>query len=170
MFGFSFIVLLPAWAVEVLHGDATTNGLLNSARGFGALIGALGIASLGRFNYRGRLLTAGTFLFPLLLSVFSFIRWVPFSLLVLSGAGAALVLIYNLANSMVQTHVSDELRGRVMSIYSLTFFGTIPIGSLLLGQIADVAGAPAALQIGCLGLISFAILIWLLAPGIRGLE
>ncbi|MCC6956656.1 MAG: MFS transporter [Anaerolineales bacterium] len=170
MFGFAFVTLLPAWAVEVLGGDAATNGLLNSARGFGALIGALSIAALGRFNYRGKLMTIGTFMFPLILLGFSFIRQVPFALITLCGAGAALMLIMNLANAVVQTYVADEFRGRVMSIFSLVFFGLIPVGSLLLGQIADHTSEPTALVFSCLVLLLFAALIAIFAPIIRHIE
>jgi MFS family permease len=170
MFGFSFVFLLPAWAVDVLGGDVTTNGLLNSARGLGALIGALGIASLGRFNYRGKLLTLGTFLMPILLLIFSAVRQLPFSLLALCGVGSALVLVLNLANAMVQSIVSDELRGRVMSIYSLVFFGLNPIGALLIGQVATVISEPVALLIASLVLFFFSALVWFIAPGVRAME
>jgi MFS family permease len=98
LFGFSFVTLMPAWAVKILHGDATTNGLLQSARGLGALGSALFIASLGRFKFRGKLLTAGSFAFPLCLIGFSAIRWLPASLAALFAAGFAQMLIMNLAN------------------------------------------------------------------------
>lgn len=169
-FGFSFVPLLPAWAVEVLGGDVRTNGLLHSARGVGALIGALGIASLGRFNYRGKLLSIGLFLFPILLLIFSFLRWLPTSLLALAGAGAALVLVMNLANSLVQTSTEDDLRGRVTSIYTLTFFGFLPLGSLIIGQLAERTTEPQAVQFGSTVLIIFAILIWFFAPKLRKLN
>jgi predicted MFS family arabinose efflux permease len=170
LFGFSFITLLPAWSVEVLGGDVKTNGLLNSARGFGALIGALSIASLGRFKFRGKLLSLGTLLFPALMILFSFARWLPVSLLILSGIGAALVMIMNLANSLVQTNTEDAFRGRVSSIYTLTFFGFMPIGSLLMGQVAEFTSEPAALQLGGLVLLVAAILTWLAVPRLHRLE
>jgi hypothetical protein len=135
----------------------------------GALIGALGIASLGRFNFRGRLLSTGMFLFPILLLVFSFLRWLPLSLLILAGVGAALVLVMNLANSLVQTGTEDEVRGRVTSIYTLTFFGFMPLGSLLMGQIAETFNEPQAIQFGSLVLIIFAMLIWVFSPSLRKL-
>jgi MFS family permease len=166
-FGFSFVILLPAWAVDVLGGDVITNGWLNSARGAGALFGAIVIAYLGQSKNRGRLLTVGMFLFPVFMIIFSFARWLPMSLLFLCGAGAALVFILNLANAIIQTRVSDDLRGRVMSIYSLTFFGLIPIGSLLIGQFANVLGEPIVLLMGSLILFIFAFVVWLLAPSIR---
>ena len=77
MLGIAASTLIPAWAVTVLHGDATTNGWLVSARGAGALIGSLIIATLGRRHIEGRLLTFGTFAFPAMLLVFAFVRWLP---------------------------------------------------------------------------------------------
>ena len=170
LLGASFIILMPAWAVEVLGGDVTTNGLLNSARGAGALIGALSIASLGRFNYRGKLLTIGTFAFPAALLLFSFLRTVPISLVVLTVVGAAMVLVMNLTNSLIQTSVSDAMRGRVNGIYSLIFFGFTTIGSLLIGQLAEFTGGPAALEISSLALLAMAALVWLFYPRLRSLE
>jgi MFS family permease len=169
LFGFSFITLLPAWSVEVLGGDVKTNGLLNSARGIGALIAALGIASMGRSILRGRILTIGTFVTPVLLFIFSFILWLPLSLLVIMGIGGGLILIVNLINSLIQTRVSDELRGRVMSIYSLTFFGSMSIGSLIIGEVADFFNEQTALRIGSVALLLCAFIFWFYVPTIRKL-
>ncbi|MEW5873152.1 MAG: MFS transporter [Chloroflexota bacterium] len=170
LFGFSFVNLLPAWAVDVLGGDAATNGWLRSAQGVGALISALAIASLGRFNYRGKLLTIGTFAFPSMLLVFSLVNVVPLALLGIACVGGAVVLIMNLANSLVQDNVPDEMRGRVMSIYSLTFFGSMPVGAFVLGQIAEHASEALALQVGALCMLGCAFLVYLLAPRVRRLE
>jgi MFS family permease len=170
LFGISFATLFPAWAVRILGGDATTNGLLQSARGLGALLGALLIASLGRFNYKGKLLTIGTFAFPTLLLVFTFVRWLPLALLVLVGAGMAVILIMNLANALVQNLVPDALRGRVMSVYSMTFFGMMPLGALWIGALAEYASAPVAMLCGALIGLGFAILVFVFAPRVRALE
>jgi MFS family permease len=169
-FGFPFVALLPAWAVDILGGDVRTNGLLYSARGLGALIGAMGIAALGRFTFRGKLLNIGLFLFPLLMLFFSFLRWLPLSLLVLVGVGGALVIVMNLANSLVQTGTEDSVRGRVTSIYTLVFFGFLPLGSLLIGQIAEKTSEPLALQFGSLALIIFAFLSLVIFPKLRHLN
>jgi MFS family permease len=170
MFGISFATLFPAWAVDVLGGDATTNGLLQSARGLGALISALMLASLGRSRFKGKLLTLGTFAFPLLLLLFTFMRSLPLSLLVLVGTGMAVILIMNIANALVQGLVPDALRGRVMSVYSMTFFGCMPIGALWVGAVAEYASAPAAMIIGALISLAFAALLFVFAPWVRALE
>lgn len=170
LFGVSFVTLFPAWAVKVLGGDATTNGLLQAARGVGALGSALFIASLGRFKFKGRLLTLGTFALPILLLAFSAMRWLPLSLLTLVGVGAAFILILNLANALLQTEVPDELRGRVMSVYSFTFFGFLPIGSLWAGAIAERAGEPLAVILGAAVILVAVVLYWLFVPRLRALE
>jgi MFS family permease len=168
-FGISFATLFPAWAVEILGGDARTNGWMQSARGLGALFSALTIASLGRFKFKGRLLSIGTFVFPLLLLSFAFIRWLPLSLLMLFAVGVATMLIFNLANALVQTLVPDALRGRVMSIYSFSFFGLMPVGALWVGQIAEHISEPVAIFSNAVILLGFFSLIRIKAPKLRDL-
>lgn len=170
IFGLSFATLLPAWAVKILGGDATTNGFLQSARGVGALTSALFIASLGRFNFKGKLLTIGSILFPSLMVVFSLIHWLPLSLAVLICLGASLILVFNLANALIQTLVTDELRGRVMGVYTFTFFGFLPIGALLMGTLAEHFSEPAAVVTGALITFLVAISIFLFVPKIRKLK
>jgi MFS family permease len=167
LFGLSFITLLPAWAVNVLHGDVTTNGWLGSARGVGALMSALILASLGRFRYRGRLLLSGMFAFPVFLLLFVFARQLPLSLVLLGGVGASIILVMNLANALVQTRVSDSLRGRVMGVYSLTFFGILPLGGLLAGGLAERLSEPTAIMICAVVLLGLAIFTWIAVPKVR---
>jgi MFS family permease len=167
LFGMSFVTLIPAWSVKILHGDATTNGFLQSARGAGALVAALLIASLGRFQFRGRLLTFGTIALPIVLAVFALVRWIPLSLALIFGSGLALILIFNLANALVQTFAPDALRGRIMSVYSLTFFGLMPIGALGIGLTAEHLGQPAAILIGSGVMLVAAALIAAFMPHLR---
>lgn len=167
--GMAMMTLMPAWAVDVLHGHARTNGLLFSARGVGSLGGALMIASLGRFR-RGRLLTVGTFALPLLMLVFAFQRWLPLSLLALVAVGWALMVVFNLFNALVQMQLPDDLRGRVMSVYTLVFFGMMPIGALLIGQLAAHLGAPLAVTINASLLLLFAAIMFRWFPALRRLE
>ena len=164
---FSALTLIPAWAVRVLKGDATTNGLLRAALGLGALAGAIFIASLGRFQFKGKLLTLGTFISPILMLVFSLFHSLHVSLLVLVASGAAGILIMNLTNALVQTLALDSLRGRVMSIYSLTFFGLMPIGSLIIGVLAEGLGEPLAFIIFSAAALFFAVVIWVWVPSLR---
>ncbi len=170
LFGMAYVTLIPAWAVDVLGGDATTNGLLQSARGVGALMGALMIASLGRFRFKGRLLTLGSFVFPSLLLLYALIRHLALSLLALVGIGWGFMILFNMANTIVQTQVSDALRGRVMAVYTLTFFGLMPVGALLAGQVAQAVGAPATVILTALISLAFALVIWLRVPQLRAIE
>ena len=167
IFGISYITLLPAWAVTILNGDAATNGFLQSARGFGALTSALFIASLGRFAFTGRLLTVGTIIFPILMIVFSFLNWLPITLFILFIIGFSIILVFNLANALVQKLVPDNLRGRVMAIYSFTFFGMLPIGALLMGFMAEKFSEPAAVLIGGIVTLLFSVGIWFFVPNLK---
>jgi MFS family permease len=170
LFSFAFATLIPAWAVTILKGDATTNGLLQSARGFGALASALLIASLGRFKFRGKLLTFGSFAFPALLIVFSFIRSTPLALVGLFCVGFALILIFNLANATVQTLTPGPLRGRVMSVYSFVFFGFMPIGALFIGWLATKFSEPSAILINSVITLAYAGVLFVFIPKLRRLQ
>lgn len=165
--GMGFVTLMPAWAVKVLGGGATTNGWLQSARGLGALLGALLTASLARRDLRGKLITIGTFAFPLALFCFALIRWLPLSLMILVIIGLSLMIYMNNSNSMVQTQTPDELRGRVLSIYSLSFFGLMPLGSLFAGGLAARIGEPPTVMIAALLLSVCSMLVWFKAPQVR---
>jgi MFS family permease len=161
--------LLPAWAVDVLGGDATTNGLLQSARGFGSLLGALMIAALSQNARRGRWLTVGMLWYPALVLVFAGVRALPLSVAALIGVGWGGMVLYNSANTLLQLHVPDALRGRVMSIYSLIMFGGMPLGALWAGTLAQLIGAPWTLTISAAIALLFAALFWLQIPQLRKL-
>ena len=128
------------------------------------------LASLGRSRFKGKLLTIGTFISPLLLLLFTLTRSLPLALLALVGTGVAVILIMNIANALVQGLVPDALRGRVMSVYSMTFFGCMPIGALWVGAVAEYAGAPTSMIIGGLISLAFGALLFVFAPWVRKLE
>jgi MFS family permease len=167
LFGLAYATLFPAWAVKILAGDAKTNGFLQAARGLGAMVGALIIASLGRFRFRGKLLTLGTLAMPSLVLIFAFVRWTPLSLALLFGAGVAQIFILNLCNALVQTFSPDHLRGRVMGVYTFVFFGTMPIAALGIGATAQRLGETTAVVIGGAVMLLAAILVWVFAPRLR---
>jgi MFS family permease len=167
MFTLSLNTLVPAWSVSVLGGDATTNGFLYSVRGVGSLIGALIIASLGRISFRGKIVTFGSFLTPLLLMGFALIEWLPASLVIFGGVGIGTIMVMNLANALVQTSTPEHLRGRVMGAYTWIFFGFMPVGSLWTGEIATRVGLSEAVLInGSLALLA-AIAVWFFFPHFR---
>lgn len=169
LFGVSILTLLPAWSVNILGGDVKTNGLLLSARGIGSLAGALLIAWLGQRQARGRVWTVGNLALPVVLAVFAAARWLPLSVTAMIGLGWAFMIQANISNSLVQTAIPDELRGRVMGIYTLVFFGAMPLGSLLAGSGAHWLGEPAIVLL-CAGVLALAAgWIWLRLPFIRRL-
>lgn len=170
LFGMSFATLVPAWAVQILHGDSRINGFLQSARGIGALGSALWIASIAHRRRKGRTITLASFLFPVMLFLFSLTRVLPLSLLAILGVGAANIMVNNLANALVQTLTPDAVRGRVMSIYMLSFFGFMPVGALLAGSIATVIGVPTTIVIGASGTLLCALAVALLVPSVRRLD
>ena len=160
MFGLSLMTLLPAWSSDILNGNATTYGLLLSARGIGALIGALMIASLSSRNVRGKLWMVGNLTMPVLMAAFAFARWIPLSTALIIIIGWSFMVQVNTSNAIVQTQVEDHMRGRVMSIYTLIFFGGMPLGALLVGYMADKIGEPNTLLIDALILMAFALFVY----------
>ena len=170
MFGMSYATLMPAWAVRVLGGDARTNGLLQSARGWARLPRRwasppwAGSAGGGSSSSRGASCSLPCS------SALSFTRALPLSLAVLLLVGGANIMIYSLANSLVQSWTPDEVRGRVMSIYNLSVMGFIPIGALLSGAIAQKGGEPLAILVGAGGSLACAVAIRLAVPSLRKAE
>ena len=122
--------------------------------GLGALIGALTVAALAHRRVKGRIWTVGSFILPVTLFVFAFVRTLPLSLLLLVGIGWGLMAMVNTSNAMVQEEVPDEIRGRVMGFYILVFFGSGPIGSLLAGWMAGTFTAPVTVMICLFDLIA----------------
>jgi MFS family permease len=170
VFGAGVIALIPAWAVEVLKGDVRMNGWLLSSRGAGALIGTLLIAYIGNRKARGKLWAFGNLTMPVLWILFSFITNVPFSLTVAVFIGLSFVISVNLTNAMIQTEVTDELRGRVMAIFTLTFFGLTPVGSLLAGLFAEKYGEQITVLSSGIILLVLAIFTALRMPYLRRVD
>jgi MFS family permease len=148
VFGWSSSTLMPAMADEVLRGGARTYGWLLTANGAGALVGSLVLAGLGDTRHKRSMIYCGLALFCAALLIFSLSRWMPLSLAALVLAGLGVILFTATGNTVIQSMVPDELRGRVMGLWALVFAGSTPAGSLLAGTIASRWGAPAALQLG----------------------
>jgi MFS family permease len=170
IFGMSYTTLMPIFADQVLHVGEQGYGFLLSMMGLGALGGALGVASLGSFRHKGWLLTTGDLVFPAMLLSFSLSRSFLVSAFLLVGVGAALVSRAAITNTLLQTMAPDELRGRVMSVYTLMFLGMTPLGAFQAGVVADRFGAPFA--VGCAAVVcglSALLVVWRL-PRVRRLE
>jgi MFS family permease len=146
--GMSYSVLMPVFAKEVLHGGSHTYGFLMGAAGFGALLGALYLASRETALKLGRIVPAATILFGTGLIVLSFSRLFPISLLLMVFVGMGLMLQTASSNTILQTITEDDKRGRVMSFYTMAIMGIAPFGSLLAGGSAKIIGTPYTILIG----------------------
>jgi MFS family permease len=154
--GVPYFVLLPVFARDVLAGDARTLGLLTSCAGLGAFAGALLLAARDTLQGLGRLVLRATTVFGLALVAFSASRvlWLSCLLLVVSGFG--LMIATAGINTVIQTLVSERMRGRVMGLYAMAFVGVTPVGSLAGGALATRWGAPITVALGGLGCVALA--------------
>jgi len=139
--GTPYTVLMPAIAAQVLHGGPNTLGLLMTATGVGALGGALYLAQRESVVGLGRIIMWASAVFGIGLIIFSQTTSLWFACVVLALAGCGFMIHLAATNTVLQTIVEERLRGRVMSFYTMAFFGTVPIGSLLGGIMADRYGA-----------------------------
>ena len=155
--GMPYTVLMPVFAKNVLHGDATTLGVLGSASGIGALIGALALASRTRVHGLGRWVWIACASFGAFLILFTLSHWYAASALLLVPVGFSLMTQMGATNTLVQSMVPDRLRGRTMAVYSMMFMGMAPLGAILAGAAADRIGAPTTVAVG--GAISIAAAI-----------
>jgi MFS family permease len=169
LLGVPFTVLLPIMANDVLGGGPGTLGLLMSATGFGALSGALFLASRRSVVGLGRVIVFGAILFGSALVAFSLSRSLALSLPLLAVAGYGMMAQMASSNTVLQTVVDDDKRGRVMSFYTMAFTGTAPIGSLLLGAVAASFGAPAAIAAGGAVCVIAGAFFYRRLPGLRAL-
>jgi MFS family permease len=155
-----YTVLMPIFAVKILHGGASAYGTLMGAVGVGAMFGALALAMRAELRGLGKVVAYSATGLGASLVLFSGSHWywISFTILVLSGF--AMMMQFTATNTLIQAMVPDQLRGRVMSLYSMMFLGMSPLGSLLAGAVADRIGAPITVAIGglasCLGGLAFA--------------
>jgi MFS family permease len=158
LFAMPYYVLIPIYAREIFGRGAQGYGVLMSAAGVGAVLGSLYSASHRVGTHKGAAITAGSLTFPFLLLPFAFCRSYPVAILLLVGVGFAFVVQNAPANSLLQELVPDHLRGRVMAIYVSLFLGLLRVGSLLLGGLAELTSAPAALA--ALGVVGLLVGLW----------
>jgi MFS family permease len=165
--GTPYTVLMPAIAKEVLHGGPNTLGLLMTATGVGALAGALYLAQRESVLGLGRIIMWASVVFGIALVVFSQLTslWLSFVVLAIGGCGFMIHLAAT--NTVLQTIVEERLRGRVMSFYTMAFFGTVPIGSLIGGVMADRYGAPNTVLASGIACIAGSVWFAYKLPAIR---
>jgi len=146
--GLPFMVLLPVFASTVLHGGPNTFGFLTGAAGLGAFISAVVLAMRKSIVGLGKRMALTTLTLGASIIIFGFSRSIYISMPLMLVAGFSMMQVLAAGNTIMQTIVDEDKRGRVMSFYSLTFVGITPFGSLVAGSIANHIGAPATVIIG----------------------
>lgn len=142
-----YAVLMPVFAKSILHGGASAQGFLMASAGVGALTGAMFLASRHSVLGLGRVIAMSSSLLGVGLILFSFSRVLALSSLFLVLTGSGMMVTMASCNTLLQTLVEDDKRGRVMSLYTTAFFGAAPVGSLLAGILASRIGAPYTVMI-----------------------
>src|SRR5690606_37596819 len=154
LMGMPYITLMPVFAKDILVGDSHTFGFLMAASGCGAMVAAIYLASRKTVVGLGRLIPWAAGSFGMSLAIFAISRSPAFSILMMAVTGMTMMLHTASSNTILQTIVDDDKRGRVMSFYSMAYMGAAPFGSLLAGTAAKIIGAPLALGVGgavCIG-------------------
>jgi MFS family permease len=167
LMGYSYAVLLPVFAAQVLHGGATTLGWLTGASGVGALTSALSLAVRKSVVGLTRMvqIAAATLGSALILFGFSHTLWLSLLLMVFVGFG--LMQCASASNTIIQALVTEDKRARVMSYYTMAFFGASPFGSLLAGALAHRIGAPHTVMVTGAFCIAGALWFTLELPKVR---
>jgi MFS family permease len=147
IFGVSYSTVLPAFVERTLQQGAVVFGWLNACTGLGAVSGALILAHRVSHGKRGQLLVWTNIAFPVLLIAFSFTSWYPLSFILAFGLGVGFMMQFTILNTLLQTRVEDAFRGRVMGLYTLTFFGFAPFGNLLIGYLGEKMGLGLAMTL-----------------------
>ena len=170
VFGISYSTILPAFVENTLQMGAAAYGWINTATGLGAVTGAfLLMYGLSR-GKRGKLLVAVNIAFPLILMAFAFTSSFAPALLLAYGLGLGFMTQFTTLNTLLQTRVEDSFRGRVMGLYTLTFFGFAPFGNLLIGYLGEKMGLSIAMALFAACSLILSTLILIKTPQIRKLE
>jgi MFS family permease len=167
LMGMPYMVLMPVFAGKVLHGGAHTLGFLMGAAGAGALVSAITLVL--RRSVRGltRMIPIAAVMFGSSLVLFGFSRWVWTSLLLMVFAGFGMLQGLTVSNTIIQTLVPEDKRGRVMSYYTASFVGMAPFGSLLAGSMAAWIGAPRTVMFTGSCCILGGLWFWSRMPAVR---
>ncbi len=169
LMGMPFVVLMPLYAKDIFHGTSQTLGFLMGATGMGALSGALFLASRTSVLGLGRIIVIASSTLGLGVMAFSHSTQFSFSLLMLFCSGFGMMVLLTSSNSILQTIVDEEKRGRVMSLYTMAFMGTVPFGNLLHGSLASRFGPQNTLLLGGACCLVGAILFARQLPALRTL-
>src|ERR1051326_4963022 len=152
---------LPVFATDVFHKDSSTFALFLSMSGLGSVIGALAVAGLGNVKQKGRMALALLMCLGAGISGFALSRSIAMSCIMLFFSGAAMMGVFSMVVSLVQLVVTNEMRGRVMSVYNLTFRAGMPVGNAVTGQLVPVFTAPKVVAMNGVLLIALALYYYL---------
>jgi len=155
-FGAPYFTMVPIYARDIFHLGATGLALLMGTAGAGAFFGALLVAYLGDFRRKGWFVLGGAMLFGICITNFALTTRLALSLTFLFGLGFALVVSVALINTLLQKLVTDQMRGRVMSMFILSFMGTMPLGNIIAGAVSSHFGPQRTLAVGGLVVTVFA--------------
>lgn len=158
IFGLPFQAFLPVFARDILHGDSRTLGFLTGAVGAGALTGAFYLAMREGVSKIPSIIRFSAFVFAIGLFIFSVSNVVWLSVLILYFSGFGMITQFSATNTLLQTVVDEDKRGRVLAFYSMSFMGFTPIGSLMLGTMSDFLGVPLTFSIASAALLMAALL------------
>ena len=165
--GMPYAVLLPVFARDVLHGGPHTFGFLMAASGVGAFCATLYLASRRSVLGLGRIIAVSCALFGAGVAAFALSRQLWVSLVFLAIAGFGAMMQVAASNTILQTIVDDDKRGRVMSLFTMAFMGMTPFGSLFAGALATRLGAPLTVQVGGVACLFGALLFASWLPSLR---
>ena len=160
VFGWSYSVLMPAFATDVLKIGAGGYGALLSANGVGALAGAVTVATIGPQVNRRTLVFGGVLIFSAMLLLLAFVHSYYLALVLLAVGGWGMLLFFVTTNTVLQTSASDEMRGRVMGIWALVFGGMMPVGGLEAGSLSHYLGVRWTIGIGAVVCAMAALVTW----------
>lgn len=167
LMGMPYMVLMPIFARDILHGGPHGMGFLMGASGAGALVGAVFLASRRSVLGLGRMIPLAASLFGCGLIAFSLSRMFWLAMLTMLATGFGMIVEMASSNTLLQTIVEDDKRGRIMSFYTMAFMGMAPFGSLLAGVLASRIGAPHTLLVGGLSCLAGAALFAVKLPALR---
>jgi MFS family permease len=170
LFGAPYFSMVPIYARDIFRLGETGLALLMGVAGVGALSGALLVAYLGDFRRKGWFVLGGAITFGLCITGFALSTRLKLSLLFLLGVGFSLVVSVALTNTLLQKLVTDQMRGRVMSMFILSFMGTLPIGNIIAGTASNHFGPPRTLAVGGLIVATVATIVSIFNKRLRDLH
>ena len=160
---------IPVFVKDIFHRGPETYGNLLSLMGIGSICGSLMVAGLGNIRRKGRFAIIGLICLGAAISAFALSKHLPFSYAALVVVGASMMAVFATVTSLVQLITTNEMRGRVMSVYNCAFRGGMPMGNLLSGWLVPIFSAPLVLSVNGVLLIAFALYFLLIQRRVAAL-